>query len=45
MIERETGEISREPLTIATDDPVICTIYTKIKKLLEIKKDRTYLKG
>ena len=36
MIEWETGEISREPLTrIAAGDPVTCAIYTKNKKLLE----------
>ena len=36
MIEWETGDISREPLTIiAADDPVTCEIYAKNKILLE----------
>ena len=36
MIEWETGEISRESLTIiAADDPVTCAIYAKNKILLE----------
>ena len=43
MIEWETREISREPLTIIEDHgPVICAIYSKNKNLLE-KKDGTYL--
>ena len=38
MIEWETEEISREPLTIiAADDPVTCTVYAKNKNLLETK--------
>ena len=36
MIKWDTGEVSREPLTIITaDDPVTCAIYAKNKDLLE----------
>ena len=36
MIEWDTREISREPLTIiAADDPVTCAIYAKNKNLLK----------
>ena len=33
MIEWETGEFSREPITIiATDDTITCVIYAKNRK-------------